>query len=210
MKPLTIEGAKKIFKIAYSTCDPSKMEWKNSPEASVVNGKIVFIHDGKEIDGIENNDIYKSKLDGVYSERYYTATINDLVPLINNGYQVIMGQYRQEPNQKFDANGWLVFLVEGFPIFHLAPWDIDFNQVYDLVSMIPAPEKGKDGKPIWRPWCDWRGTDKKGEFETLGLALMGPGVDFAKEAMQRSVSFEVNNWKKTYSEESEDIFAPYM
>jgi hypothetical protein len=139
--------------------------WVNAPV--IENG--VFTHttgwgentQTREVSGQEALDIYKSKLDGAYGERF--ALTMALIPgLIRQGKKIALLQIKKEEGIPFDAAGWLVLSIEGYPLFHLAPWDLPMAEVEEA-GIITLVVEGSEEADIH----GWKGTDKVVELSNI-------------------------------------------
>ena len=156
----------------------SKTAWVNAPEFE--NG--VFTHttgwgDSAETRTVTEEEalaIYKQKVDGAYTERLLLFA-GQLEAIVKNGYKVALIQHQGKDGAPFDSNGWLVAVVEGLPIYHIAPWDLNLKDVEELVTLVPPTES--DNKLI----C-WKGTDKRGEAMALNAAVTGGGKNLIEIA----------------------------
>ena len=122
--------------------------------------------------------IYKKKVDGAYTERFLLF-IGQLEAIIKNGYKVSLIQHQGSDGAPFDSEGWLVVVVETMPIYHIAPWDLDLKDVESLVSLVSQSESEND-------LVRWKGTNKRGEFKALQVAVSKKGEDLVKIAKEFS------------------------
>lgn len=139
--------------------------WVNAPV--IENG--VFTHttgwgentQTREISNQEALDVYKSKLDGAYGERF-ALTVALIPGLIRQGKKIALLQIQKEEGTPFDATGWLVLSIEGFPLFHLAPWDLPMEKVEEAGFVTLIVEGSKEAKIH-----SWKGTDKVQELSNI-------------------------------------------
>jgi hypothetical protein len=139
--------------------------WVNPP--SVEDGRLVHrsgkgkMDPTREISAKEALDIYKSKLDGVYGERFVLA-ICAAMAAIRAGKDVALLQIQEEPHAPFDAHGWLVLAIAGHPIFHISPSDlpVDLANKAGLVTMVGIGT-------VEAERYKWKGTTKADELEML-------------------------------------------
>lgn len=141
--------------------------WKNPPVYDRERG--VFTHttgwgdsqQTREISPQEALEVYKSKLDCAYGERFL-LTISAVRALLNAGCTVALLQLTKEPGIPFDANGWIVVSVNGYPMFHISPNDLPLQAVQDagLISVLhdDSPAAKEHG---------WKGTNKPQEFDLI-------------------------------------------
>ncbi len=119
--------------------------WRNAPAA--------------ELGRSEADKVWEEKLNGAYGERF-ALSVAVAVAAAQKGHKVALLQIQKEERLPFNAEGWLVLSLDGFPLFHLAPWDLLMTQVEGLVTLItegsPEAETHK-----------WKGTDKVGELSML-------------------------------------------
>lgn len=179
MKNLNKKSIKKLISAALKQIEKNGSNfygWQNAP---IVKGNKITHTSGwgdsetkLEISTQEAFKIYESKLNGAYGERF-AMTVAMLPGLIENGYSVSLVQFAQEKGIPFNANGWLVVIVESMPIFHISPDDLSGNDVEEMVNIL----------------CDnqhtdvcWKKTDKVGEFNALLQGSVEPGLDLVKIA----------------------------
>lgn len=103
-------------------------------------------------------EIFKAKLNGAYGERFLN-TLGMLQALIAKGKRVAILQ-KAEKGLPFDAEGWIVICVEGYPLFHVAPWDLPMAEIQSIVNVV------NEGTPQW-DWTEWKGTNKVSEYTML-------------------------------------------
>lgn len=149
--------------------------WKNAPE--FVDGK--FQHSSgwgdqqktRAISPTEALAIYKEKLDGAYGERFL-QTIATVAGLVSKGHRVALIQVQDEPGIPFDANGWVVVSINGYPLFHISPEDLPMTKVAEagLVTVVakntPAAEEH-----------GWKQTNKIDEYGLLLRWAAAPAMD---------------------------------
>jgi hypothetical protein len=144
---------------------PDFYGWKNPPQLK--DGKLVqsqgwgaSAHD-VEVTAQEALDIYQAKLDGAYGERFM-LTAGYIAAAVKAGQQVALLQMREEPGLPFDAGGWIVASVNGYPMFHIAPTDLPMAKVAELglITLVtPNTVEAETHK--------WKGTNKVQEFGLL-------------------------------------------
>lgn len=139
--------------------------WINAPE--VKNGVLTHTSGwGSDVKTVEVSaqealDIYESKLNGAYGERFVLTMA--LIPgLIRQGQKVALLQIQKEEGLPFNAEGWLVLSIEGFPLFHLAPWDLPMAEVEEA-GLVTLVTEGSEEASIH----GWKGTDKVQEFSSI-------------------------------------------
>jgi len=139
--------------------------WVNAP--ALENG--VFTHttgwgentQTRRISNKETLSIYEGKLNGAYGERF--ALTMALIPgLIRQGKKIALLQIQKEEGTPFDATGWLVLSIEGFPLFHLAPWDLPMAEV-ESAGFVTLVVEGSEEAKIH----GWKGTDKVQELSNI-------------------------------------------
>lgn len=175
---LTVDAASSVFDAVMKNYHTSKTAWVNAPEFK--DG--VFTHttgwegsaETRTVTEEEALAIYKQKTDGAYTERLLLFT-GQLEAIAKNGYKVALIQHQGEDGAPFDSEGWLVAVVEGMPIYHIAPWDLNLKDVEELVTLIPPTESGND-------LICWKGTDKRGEAMALSAAVTGSGKNLLEIA----------------------------
>lgn len=139
--------------------------WKNAPV--VIDNKlckVVGYGEGaknEEITAQEAVEIFEAKLNGAYGERF-AITIALLAGLIRQGKKVALLQINKEEGVPFNASGWLVASIEGFPMFHLAPWDLPMAEV-QKAGLVTIVAEGSEEAEIH----GWKGTDKTQELSSL-------------------------------------------
>ncbi len=94
--------------------------------------------------------IYKAKLDGAYAERC-AVTVGYIIGAVNAGLKVALLQKVKEPGLPFNAEGWVVVSICGYPIFHWAPWDFPMEaaQKEGLISLV-EPNTRDDTVHAWK------------------------------------------------------------
>jgi len=179
---LTKEQFSRLAKVALQVAKErgqSFYGWVNPPQ--IESGKLT--HDSgkgpQKISPEESLAIYKRKLDGVYGERFITS-LGTIAALIANGYSVRLVQFYKEVGLPFDAEGWLVVIIETMPIFHVSPGDLRLEQVADLVEVLDDNQA---------PDVCHKGTDKPGEFAALLQGSLSPELDLVKIAQENSGNF---------------------
>ena len=97
--------------------------WKDAPVCDE-NG-IFSVTSGQEgekttkiIDGQQALAIYESKLNGAYGERFLN-TLGMIAALVAKGKRVAILQ-KTEVGLPFDASGWVIICIEGYPLYHVA------------------------------------------------------------------------------------------
>lgn len=139
--------------------------WKNSPE--VKDGALVHtIGFGENVktESISNEqacEIFTAKLNGAYGERFAITTAL-LAGLVRQGKKVAFLQIQKEEGLPFNAEGWVVISIEGFPLFHAAPWDLPMVAVEEA-GLITLVTEGSEEAEIHK----WKGTDKVSELSNL-------------------------------------------
>jgi hypothetical protein len=139
--------------------------WVNAPE--VKDGALTHTsgwgENSKtvEVSAQEALDIYKSKLDGAYGERF-ALTMALLPGLIRQEKKVALLQIQKEEGTPFDATGWLVLSIEGHPAFHLAPWDLPMGEV-EKTGLVTLVLEGSEEAKIH----GWKNTTKVDELSNL-------------------------------------------
>lgn len=139
--------------------------WKNAPQYA--DGK--FQHSSgwgdsattTEISPTQALAIYEAKLNGAYGERFL-LTVATVSSLVEKGHKVALLQLQDEPGVPFDAKGWVVISVNGYPLFHVSPDDLPMEKVAEagIVSLV---EKGT-------PTAEehgWKGTNKVEEYAMI-------------------------------------------
>lgn len=170
LRYLTEDDAKKLFNTFFNTFTQEKVAWVNPPK--MVDGKLVHTSgwgnsaQTREISSKEALDIDKRKLDGAYTERCQLF-LSLLVPIVKNGYNVALIQYQAHDGAPFNSDGWLVIVVEGMPIYHISPDDLDTSLIEDLVTLIPKGEENND-------LICWKMTNKVGEAAAIFMAASQP------------------------------------
>lgn len=179
---LSVEDTKAVEDAAMASYDVSQTNWIDAPE---FNGETFTHTEGygesaqtRQISPNEALDIYKKKVDGAYTERFLLF-VGQLEAIVKNGYEVALIQHQGSDGAPFDSEGWLVAVVEGLPIYHIAPWDLNLKDVKDLVTLIP-PTESDNGLVCWK------NTNKRGEFKALQVAVSKKGEDLVKIAKEFS------------------------
>lgn len=171
------DDADRVYTAFLEKFDPQKVSWVNPPELTrSEDGIVQFWHDGKEISAEESQVVWERKLNGAYTERLANF-MNGLSAIVDNGYKVELVQFQEEKGVAFDANGWLVVVVETMPVFHLSPDDLDAG---DLAEMVNIHTDNQD------PSVCWKQTDKRGENIALKTAIDEPGKDLVAIAKRYS------------------------
>ena len=176
---LSVDDAKKVFKTFLASFTQEKVAWVNAPE--FIDGKL-FHTSGwgqsaqtHEISTEEALAIDKRKVDGAYTERCQLF-LTLIVPIVKNGYNVALIQHQNHDGAPFDSKVWMVIVVEGMPIYHISPEDLDTSLIEELVTLIPKGEENND-------LICWKKTDKVGEAAAIFMAASQPKsvqVDFDK------------------------------
>lgn len=136
--------------------------WKNSPEFK--SNKFVqsqgWGDSAKDVEVTPDEAlaIYKSKLDGAYGERFLNQ-LGLIYALVEKGKRVAILQ-KNEVNKAFDATGWIIICIEGYPMFHISPDDLAMADVKEICNVV------KEGTPEYE-WTEWKGTDKVSEYTML-------------------------------------------
>jgi len=139
--------------------------WKNAPE--VKDGKLMHSSGWgdnvttTEVSAQEALNIYEGKLNGAYGERF-VITMALLAGLVRQGKKVALLQIQKEEGIPFNAEGWVVASIEGFPMFHLAPWDLPMAEV-EAAGLITLVTEGSEEAKIH----GWKGTNKVQELSSL-------------------------------------------
>ena len=179
---LSVEDAKVVENAVMASYDVSQTNWIEAPV--VVGGKLVHTSGWgdtaktAEVSLEEALAIYKKKVDGAYTERFLLF-VGQLEAIIKNGYKVALIQFQGSDGAPFDSEGWLVAVVEGLPIYHIAPWNLDLKDVESLVSLVPQDESEND-------LVSYKDTNKRGEFKALQVAVSKKGEDLVKIAKEFS------------------------
>lgn len=174
---LNKEEMKQVYMAFLEKFDPKKVSWVNPPEIMRNDqGEVSFWHDGKEITPEQSQAVWERKLNGAYSERLANF-MNGLGTIVDNGYKVELVQFQKEEGTPFDANGWLVVVVETMPVFHLSPDDLATADVAEVVNVYADNQD---------PSVCWKQTDKRGEIIALKTAIDRPGEDLVEIAQQYS------------------------
>lgn len=182
LRYLTVNDTEVVENAVMASYDVSQTNWIEAPV--VVGGKLVHTSGWGdtaktvEISVEEALAIYKKKVDGAYTERFLLF-IGQLEAIIKNGYKVALIQHQGSDGAPFDSEGWLVAVVEGLPIYHIAPWDLNLKDIKDLVTLIPPTESDND-------LVCWKNTNKRGEFKALQVAVSKKGEDLVKIAKEFS------------------------
>ena len=170
LKFLSVDDAKKVFEIFMETFTQEKVAWVNAPEFK--EGKL-FHTSGhgdsaqtREISPEEALAIDKKKLDGAYTERCQLL-LSILIPIVENGYSVALIQHQAHDGAPFNSEGRLIVVVEGLPIYHISPEDLDVSLLEELVTLIPQEEVDND-------LICWKKTDKVGEAAAIFTAASQP------------------------------------
>ena len=179
---LNSKESQEVFDAVMANYNVKKTAWVDAPE--VVGGKLVHTSGYRdtakttEISVEEALAIYKKKVDGAYTERLLLFAAQ-LEAIVKNGYKVALIQNQGHDGAPFDSEGWLAIVVEGLPIYHIAPWDLNLNDVKDLVTLIPPTESENE-------LISWKDTDKRGEIMALNAAVTGSGKDLVGIAQRFS------------------------
>ena len=170
LKFLSIDDVKKLFNIFFSTFTQEKVAWVNAPK--FVKGRL-FHTSGwgnsaqtREISSEEAIAIDKRKVDGAYTERCQLL-LSILIPIVENGYSVALIQHQAHDGAPFNSEGRLIVVVEGLPIYHISPEDLDVSLLEELVTLIPQEEVDND-------LICWKKTDKVGEAAAIFMAASEP------------------------------------
>lgn len=158
LKFLTLANISVLFVAAIKRLEangPAFYGWKNDP-AYAEDGSIII--DGASATPTAANDRMKEKLNGAYGERFLT-TLGFIHALIAKGKKVAILQ-KAEKGLPFNADGWVILCIEGYPMFHVAPWDLPMGEISELVSLV------SEGTEEYS-WTEWKGTDKVSEYTML-------------------------------------------
>lgn len=175
-KLLDREKYEKMYVSFLDKFDPAKTAWVNPPEIVQEGENIKFMHDSQEISKESYQSIWERKLNGAYSERMANF-MNSLGSIIDNDYPVELVQFQKEEGVPFDANGWIVVVVDTMPIFHLSPDDLSMQDVGDFVNIY---QDNQD------PKVSWKQTNKRGEIVALKMATEKPGLNLVDIAQKYS------------------------
>ena len=179
LKFLSVDDAEKVFRTFFNSFTQEKVAWVDPPK--MVDGKIMHTSGWgdsahtREISPEEALAIDKKKLDGAYTERFQLF-LSLLVPIVKNGYNVALIQHQAHDGAPFNSDGWLVIVVEGMPIYHISPEDLDASLIKEFVTLIPQGEANNN-------LICWKKTDKVGEAAAIFMAASQPKhvqVDFIK------------------------------
>lgn len=171
LKVSDLEGLITLVKLAISKKGADFYGWKNSPE--VRDGALVhtsgFGSDTKteKVSIEEALDIFKSKLDGAYGERF-ALTMATICGLVRQGRKVALLQIQKEEGTPFNAEGWLVVSIEGFPLFHIAPWDLPMAEV-EKAGLVTLVKEGSEEAQVHA----WKNTTKVDEFSSILDWMLG-------------------------------------
>ena len=121
-------------------------------------------------------EIFNQKINGAYAERF-AMSIGTISALVANGYNCRIVQFQEETGIPFNANGWLVIVVETMPLFHVAPWDLDASKIASLVEVL-TDNSAED--------VSWKETNKVGEFKALLQGTIQSGLDLVEIAKEAS------------------------
>lgn len=142
---------------------PDFYGWKNDPILKE-DGSVVQFQgwgdDAKEVPvGVAGSfEIFKAKLNGAYGERFLN-TLGFIFALVAKGKKVAILQ-KAEKGLPFNADGWVIICIEGYPMFHVAPWDLPMAEISELVSVV------NEGTPEY-DWTEWKHTDKVSEYTMM-------------------------------------------
>jgi hypothetical protein len=151
---------------------PDFYGWKNDPtlqEDGSVTQSQGWGADAKDIPvGVEGGfGIFKAKLDGAYAERFLNM-LGMISALVSAGKRVAILQ-KAEKGLPFNADGWVIVCIEGYPMFHVAPHDLPMGEIETLVSLV------QEGAEEYQ-WTEWKGTDKVSEYTMLLEWLTPPAA----------------------------------
>ena len=178
MKIITERDLATLVKIAKAACaarGPEFYAWRNAPVAST-DGRITHTSgwgdsaQTREVTAAEALDICKAKLDGAYGERFM-LTVAYVVSAVRSGVRVALLQLQKEPGIPFDATGWVVVSVNGYPMFHVAPEDLPLGEV-EKAGMINLVLEGSEDANAH----GWKGTNKVEELSLLLDWLLSNGA----------------------------------
>lgn len=163
---ITVKVLMKIVKKEIARKGASFYGWVNAP---TVQDNGVLTHTTgwgdntitRKVSAKEAFEIYEGKLNGAYGERF--ALTMALIPsLIAKGKKVALLQIQKEEGLPFNAEGWLVLSIAGFPLFHLAPWDLPMDEVAKA-GLVTLVAEGSEESNVH----GWKGTDKVQELSSL-------------------------------------------
>ena len=163
---LTLANISTLFSAAIKRLEangPDFYGWKNDP-ALKEDGSVVqtqgWGESATEVPvGVAGGfEIFKAKLNGAYGERFLN-TLGFIFALVAKGKRVAIHQ-KAEKGLPFDADGWVIFCIEGYPMFHVAPWDLPMAEIQELVSLV------NEGTEEYA-WTEWKGTNKVSEYTML-------------------------------------------
>jgi len=165
---LTLSHLQVLFQIVKSEIARKGADfygWKNAPE--VKDGELTHTSGWGEnsktvkVSAQEALDIYESKLNGAYGERF-AITMALLAGLVRQGKKVALLQIQKEEGLPFNAEGWLVASIEGHPAFHLAPLDLSMSEV-EKAGLVTLVTEGSEEAKIH----GWKNTTKVDELSNL-------------------------------------------
>ncbi len=138
--------------------------WKNAPVAET-DGSISHTSgwgDNQKKTSISAKEalaVMEEKINGAYGERF-ALSIAVAIAAAKNGKKVALLQKLEEPGLPFNAEGWAILSIEGYPNFHIAPWDLPMSSVENLVTLVvPGSEEEKIH--------GYKGTNKVSEFAMI-------------------------------------------
>jgi hypothetical protein len=144
---------------------PDYFAWRNAP---VVKDGALTVQIGwgekaesKEISAQEALDIGEAKLNGAYSERWLLSAAY-IISAVTNGHKVALLQKTEEQGTPFDAAGWVVVSVNGYPMFHISPKDLPMAELAEA-GLVSVVQKDSDEAKTH----DWKGTNKVQEYALL-------------------------------------------
>ena len=114
----------------------------------------------------------RAKLDGAYGERF-ALSVAWAIQAAKQGVPVHLLQKIAEKGVPFDATGWLILAINGHPVFHISPDDLDPAMVEEITLLV---EEGSEADEAF----GWKGTNKVGELCGLIDAALGQGFNPAR------------------------------
>jgi len=169
MNYLNLDNLKNLFIIVKQEIEKKGAgfySWVNAPQ---VNEDGAITHSSgwgekqvtKEVSTKEAFEIYESKLNGAYGERF-AITMALLAGLVRQGKKIALLQLQKEEGTPFDATGWVVLSIEGYPMFHLAPWDLPMDEVNKAGLLNVIAENSSEAMEH-----NYKGTNKVQELSML-------------------------------------------
>ena len=179
---LNDKESQEVFDAVMVNYNVEKTAWVDAPR--VLSGELVHTSGYGEkaetckVSVEEALAIYNKKVDGAYTERLLLF-VAQLEAIVKNGYKVALIQNQGHDGAPFNSEGWLVVVVETMPIYHIAPWDLNLNDVKELVTLIPSTESDNE-------LISWKRTDKRGEIMSINAAITGGGKNLVEIAQRFS------------------------